>query len=37
MRERVGLLDGELTIASDPGSGTEIVADLPLTGGAGAS
>jgi PAS domain S-box-containing protein len=32
MRERVGLLDGELTIASDPGSGTEIVADLPLNG-----
>jgi PAS domain S-box-containing protein len=33
MRERVGLLDGALTIASDPDSGTEIVADLPLEGG----
>jgi PAS domain S-box-containing protein len=32
MRERADLLDGELTIASHPGSGTEIVADLPLTG-----
>ena len=34
MRERVELLDGDLTIASEPGGGTEIVADLPL-GGAG--
>jgi PAS domain S-box-containing protein len=35
MRERVDLLDGELTIASEPGGGTEIVADLPLGGGNG--
>ena len=35
MRERVDLLDGELTIASEPGGGTEIVAELPLGGGAG--
>ena len=34
MRERVELLDGELTIASEPGRGTEIVADLPLGGAA---
>jgi PAS domain S-box-containing protein len=33
MRERVELLDGELTIASEPGRGTEIVAVLPLGGG----
>jgi PAS domain S-box-containing protein len=35
MRERVDLLDGELMIASEPGGGTEIVADLPLGGTAG--
>jgi PAS domain S-box-containing protein len=33
MRERVDLLDGELTIASEPSGGTEIVAVLPLGGG----
>jgi PAS domain S-box-containing protein len=30
MRERVDLLDGELTIASEPGHGTEVLAELPL-------
>jgi PAS domain S-box-containing protein len=35
MRERVDLLNGELTIASAPGAGTDIVADLPLGGGDG--
>jgi len=33
MRERVDLLVGELTIASEPSGGTEIVAVLPLGGG----
>ena len=36
MRERVDLLDGELAISSRPGGGTEVVADLPLGGGAAA-
>ena len=36
MRERVELLDGELTIAlASRAGGTEIVADLPLGGAAG--
>jgi signal transduction histidine kinase len=30
MRERVDLLDGVLTIASEPGHGTEVLAELPL-------
>lgn len=32
MRERVHMLDGRLTIQSAPGSGTTIIADLPLPG-----
>ena len=30
MRERVELLDGELMITSEPGSGTQVLAELPL-------
>jgi two-component system sensor histidine kinase DegS len=30
MRERLGLLDGRLTIESTQGSGTTIVAEVPL-------
>jgi signal transduction histidine kinase len=30
MRERVALLDGKLTIESDPGTGTTLVAEVPL-------
>ena len=30
MRERVELLDGELRITSEPGSGTQVLAELPL-------
>ena len=31
MRERVALVDGQLTIDSVPGSGTTITASVPLT------
>ncbi len=30
MRERIGLLDGELTITSQPGEGTSVTAKIPL-------
>ena len=33
VRERVGLLEGELRISSSPGSGTEVVVHLPLANG----
>jgi signal transduction histidine kinase len=33
MRERVGLLGGELRVQSQPGAGTEIEVDIPLSGG----
>ncbi len=32
MRERVGLLGGELTIESEPGEGTCVIAEVPLEG-----
>jgi signal transduction histidine kinase len=35
MRERVGLTDGTLTIASSPGQGTTVSASLQRSGGAG--
>jgi len=35
MRERVALLGGELTIRSRPGSGTSVVADIPLSASEG--
>ena len=31
MRERVGLLGGELKIMSEPGTGTSLVAEVPLS------
>jgi signal transduction histidine kinase len=33
MRERVSLVDGELELTSAPGSGTRVVASVPLTAG----
>jgi signal transduction histidine kinase len=33
MRERVSLVDGQLDLASSPGSGTRVVARIPLTTG----
>ncbi len=33
MRERVSLVDGELDLTSAPGSGTRVVASVPLTAG----
>jgi signal transduction histidine kinase len=30
MRERVGLLDGRLTIESSPAGGTTLAVDIPL-------
>jgi signal transduction histidine kinase len=35
MRERVMLLNGQLTIDSRPGAGTQITAELPLDGSGG--
>jgi signal transduction histidine kinase len=35
MRERVELINGSLVIKSNPGQGTEITIDVPLTGGVG--
>ena len=32
MRERAALLGGRLTVTSTPGSGTQVMAELPLTG-----
>jgi signal transduction histidine kinase len=31
MRERVGLVNGTLTLVSAPGKGTRVVATVPLT------
>jgi signal transduction histidine kinase len=33
MRERVSLVDGRLDLTSAPGSGTRVVAKVPLTAG----
>jgi len=33
MRERVQLVNGKFSITSEPGNGTQVAADLPLSGG----